>query len=319
VVAALQELGRGAVRSLHTLPGGCINHVTRVDTERGPVLLKWNGTAPAGFFEAEAEGLRALGAAVQASGAPLIVPQPLLLGGTEEGSWLLTDYIERGDMSLTAFERLGHGLALVHGEASDKVGGEGGAAVGGKPPPVPRTPGWPTDNWIGLLPQVNGPAREDEPPTAHHPSAWAAFWAERRLRPQLAIARQRGFCDAEVFDEVLALVPVALPPGLPLGLLHGDFWSGNFMISEDRVPAIFDPAVYVGHGEVDLAMSELFQGFEPDFYAAYHEVRPISREYREFRKELYQLYYLLVHVNLFGEFYEALAYGAAARVVRALR
>lgn len=279
--------------------------MTRVDTARGSTLLKWNATAPSGFFDAEVEGLRALGAAALASGARLIVPEPLFAGETDAGAWLLTQYVETGDESHMALERLGHGLALLHGET-------------GHEPALPLVPGWPTDNWIGTLPQANSPVglNADAPDSR---SEWARFWVGRRLAPQIDMARNRGLCQSEIFDEVVELTPTALPHGLPVGLLHGDLWSGNYLIGTDRVPAIFDPAVFLGHGEVDLAMSELFGDFGPDFYSAYNDVRPISSEYHAFRKELYQLYYLLVHVILFGVQYEPLAYGNAARVVRALR
>jgi protein-ribulosamine 3-kinase len=101
-------------------------------------------------------------------------------------------------------------------------------------------------------------------------------------------------------------------------LLHGDLWGGNWFASADGKPVLIDPAVYRGHGEVDLAMSELFGGFGPAFYAAYDEVRRITPEYEAYRKALYQLYYLLVHVNLFGGAYEAASSRAARQVLGAV-
>ncbi len=114
-----------------------------------------------------------------------------------------------------------------------------------------------------------------------------------------------------VFDQVLEVIPHALDDVERPGLLHGDLWGGNWYASEDGLPVLIDPAVYRGHGEVDLAMSELFGGFEPGFYAAYDERHGISAAYRAYRRDLYQLYYLLVHVNLFGASYVAACLGAA--------
>ena len=105
----------------------------------------------------------------------------------------------------------------------------------------------------------------------------------------------------------------------PAHLLHGDLWGGNVFPGPSGDPVLIDPAVYRGHGEVDLAMTELFGGFGEDFYRAYDEEAGISPEYGAFRRDLYQLYYLLVHVNLFGAQYESRTVASARRVVAALR
>lgn len=224
----------------------------------------------------------------------MIVPAPIAHGEADEGVWLVTEFIVEGPATSAAMRRLGEGLALLHGaDTPDTMGG----------------PGWRTDNWIGALPQRNGGSHE----------TWSAFWVEERLRVQTDLARSRGRCADSVFDEVMEVTGTALSADLPLGLLHGDLWSGNFIVRDDGVPALIDPAVYVGHGEVDLAMTELFGGFSADFRDAYHDVRPISPEYEACRRPLYQLYYLLVHVNLFGRSYERGATEAARSVVRALR
>ena len=167
--------------------------------------------------------------------------------------------------------------------------------------------GWGRDNWIGSLPQAN-------PDTA----SWGVFWRDARLRPQIEMARGGGRLRDERLDRVLEETAAALADVKRPELLHGDLWSGNTFTSRAGRPVLVDPAVYRGDGEVDLAMSELFGGFSEDFYAAYASVRRISHEYAAYRRDLYQLYYLLVHVNLFGSSYEAGTLDAAARVLRAV-
>ena len=144
--------------------------------------------------------------------------------------------------------------------------------------------GWATDNWIGLSPQQNG-WRDD----------WASFFYEKRLAPQAARARLKidSFKARELLE---GHRPQA-------SLLHGDLWSGNAGFTPDG-PVIFDPAVYYGDREADLAMTELFGGFSPQFYAAYTAAFPLDAGY-ERRKHLYNLYHLLNHLNLFGSGYRA--------------
>ena len=118
-------------------------------------------------------------------------------------------------------------------------------------------------------------------------------------------------------DRLVEVIPDALTDVERGELLHGDLWSGNAYATVDGAPGIIDPAVYRGDGEVDLAMTELFGGFGQRFYEAYNAVLPISRAYEVFKRDLYQLYYLLVHVNLFGASYERGSLAAASRVLNA--
>jgi fructosamine-3-kinase len=284
VSSSLEELGLGAriVRATR-VGGGCINHGTRVETDAGrSVFLKWNAEAPAGMFEAEVDGLRAL-RAVEGVRAP----EPLAHGA----HWLLLEHVETGRERADTSAALGRMLAELHAEG-------GGTAFG-----------WPRDNWIGSLPQAN-------PPTG----SWGAFWRDRRIAPQLERARRLGHLKRASLDRLLDVIPSALADVERPELVHGDLWGGNWLTDAGGEPVLIDPAVYRGHGEVDLAMSELFGGFDGVFYDAYHEARGgASREYAAYRRDLYQLYYLLVHVNLFGSSYEAGARRAAERVVAALR
>ncbi|HZQ72986.1 MAG TPA: fructosamine kinase family protein [Burkholderiales bacterium] len=144
--------------------------------------------------------------------------------------------------------------------------------------------GWPRDNYIGLGVQANGWCDD-----------WARFWLERRMRPQLALARRKGF---DLPEPSLALLDGHHPAP---SLLHGDLWSGNAGFCGGR-PVLFDPAVYYGDRECDLAMTELFGGFPRAFYEAYGEAYPLASGYEK-RKTLYNLYHLLNHLNLFGSSY----------------
>lgn len=294
VTEALAGVGRDDhIVSVSPVSGGCINNGARIETrDRARLFLKWNPAAPEGMFAAEMEGLRALHDAaskVEAASRPQ-VPRPLAVADDPEGpDWLLMEWLTPGSPAPDSNERLGRGLALLHAAESD------------------ATPGWREDNWIGSLPQSN---REH--------ASWTEFWREERIAPQLARARQSERLRSELFDELVDRIPQALDGVDRMGLLHGDLWGGNTFFTEGGAPALIDPAVYRGDGEVDLAMSELFGGFGTGFYSAYGDVRPLSSAYRSHRRDLYQLYFLLVHVNLFGDAYITQSERAATRVLAAL-
>jgi fructosamine-3-kinase len=205
-------------------------------------------------FAAEADGLEALGS------AGVRVPRPLRHGAAGGRAFLLMELLElkeRGD-----FAALGRMLADSHRRPGRRFG-------------------WHRDNYIGSTPQANGWMDD-----------WARFWLERRLRPQIELARRNGF--------ELELPPMrALEGHEPQpSLLHGDLWSGNAAFTGEG-PVLFDPAVYYGDREADLAMTELFGGFPAAFREAYSEAFPLPDGY-EGRKHLYNLYHLLNHLNLFG-------------------
>jgi fructosamine-3-kinase len=289
VAAANRGLGT-SIRSAAPVGGGCIHQGTRLTFESdATAFVKWSTSVPKGMFEAEAAGLAALRGASQDAGAGLVIPEVLGYGSTPEGSWLMLEYVAPGRESPESDEALGRGLALLHGVAT---AGDFG---------------WSEDNWIGSLPQSNSSN-----------DSWSGFWITERIEPQLERARRAGACRAEAFDRLLCALPAALGGLRSPTLLHGDLWSGNAFTSSTGRPVLIDPAVYRGDGEVDLAMTELFGGFAPRLYSSYSEIRPIGSEYRAFRRDAYQLYYLLAHVNLFGGGYEAGARAAAERVVAAL-
>ena len=287
VERALAQAGvGGSLRTVSSVGGGCINHGARLETDGGDVFfLKWNGGAPPGMFEREAGGLRAL-ASVRALRVPDVVAWG---GGGGSPGWLLLEHVPSGPSSAGSDERLGRGLAAIHEH------------------PEERAFGWREDNWIGSLPQANDRS-----------GSWGEFWRDRRLVPQLAAARARGHLEHATLDRVLDAVPELLADVTRPALLHGDLWSGNTYTTTSGDPVLIDPAVYLGDGEVDLAMSELFGGFGQVFYDAYREARGMSDAYFAYRRDLYQLYYLLVHVVLFGRSYVGGTLRAAERVLAAV-
>ena len=271
------------VAGKNRLGGGCIHDATRLRGEDGRFFfLKRNRSEFAESFRIEAEALGELHAA-----GGLRVPQPY--GVVESGgeAALLLEYLPMGGGTGKArYEDLGRGLAKVHETRKTAFG-------------------WHRDNWIGSTPQYNG-FEED----------WVAFLREKRLRPQIEWARERGLrlCEAEA---LLAALPAFFESYAPEpSLLHGDLWAGNVEFMDDGTPVIFDPATYYGDRETDLAMTEMFGGFPAAFWKAYEAEWPIDHGYRR-RRDLYNLYHLLNHYNLFGGGYGGSAERTVASLLRA--
>lgn len=223
-------------------------------------------------LDAEVDGL----AALRATGT-VRVPENVGAGETASEAWLELEFLELALLDRDAGGRLGEQLAALHRcyEANDLYG-------------------WPRDNFIGATPQSNQSHRN-----------WAGFFAAERLRPQLALASQHGMehtlrDKGERIAENLSAFFLDYRPAP--SLLHGDLWSGNAGMLPDGTPVIFDPAVYRGDRETDLAMAELFGGFPESFYATYRQAWPLDPGY-ETRKTLYNLYHVLNHFNMFGAGY----------------
>lgn len=253
------------------LSGGCINPSVRLDTSQGPFFLKWNDAArfPA-MFEKEALGLQAL-----ANSQTLKIPQVIGTGEVEGTSYLLLEFLEKTVGTSKSWHQLGHQLAAMHQHTSGQFG-------------------WDSDNYIGSLPQYN----------AKHES-WISFFRAERLMPQVALGAQKGLIRADVqkqFDLLCQKLPELMPSATKPSLLHGDLWSGNVLMTLHDTPCLVDPAVYYGHREAELAFTQLFGGFPNSFYDAYQEAYPLENGYRQ-RVDLFNLYPLLVHLNLFGEGY----------------
>jgi fructosamine-3-kinase len=228
--------------------------------------------AHADMAPAEADGLRAL-----AGAGAVHVPDVLAEGSSEGTAFLALSWLDiEPQRDGTA---LGRALAALH-RAKPPIGIDGDRF------------GWRRANWIGGTPQTNGWSND-----------WCAFFRDRRLAPQLALAAERGHRVLRDGERLLAAIPSLLRGHDPApSLLHGDLWSGNVGALASGDPVIFDPAVYVGDREADLAMTELFGGFDPEFYRAYNEAWKVEAGY-PMRRRLYNLYHLLNHLNLFGAAY----------------
>jgi len=251
--------------------GGCIHEAMRVQGRVGDAarsyFAKVNEAASATLFAAEAEGL----AALREAGA-VRVPHVIARGEDDEHAWLVLEWLELSPLSPASAARLGDGLARQHAMARERFG-------------------WERDNFIGASPQRNGWSDD-----------WIAFWQERRLLPQLRMAAKNRLPSRMIDrgERLIADCAAFFSGYTPRpSLLHGDLWSGNASALPDGTPVLFDPAVYAGDREADVAMTELFGGFPPDFLARYREASPLHDGYRT-RRDLYNLYHRLNHANLFA-------------------
>jgi protein-ribulosamine 3-kinase len=261
-----------------------VNECYRRESAAGPVFVK---TAPARdleMFTAEAAGLEAL------RGANAVrIPRVLGLGcgavvhvGTDvrgssangdERAWLALEWVEAGTPTRKSEALLGEQLARQHRVTQSKFG-------------------WCRDNTIGRTPQLNAQCAD-----------WVTFYRDLRLRYQLDLAASNGFDLREQGEVLLDRLPGFFKTHEPApSLLHGDLWGGNWLTDERGQPVIFDPAVYYGDREADIAMTRLFGGYGRDFYAAYEAAWPLDAGYQT-RTDLYNLYHVLNHLNLLGAGY----------------
>lgn len=269
-----------AIRRTDRIAGGDINKAYAVTLNTGDrIFMKANAKENFSFFKAEAAGLFAL-----AQTGTLATPK-ILCAGTDDGqevgySFLLMELIQSKKPVQDYWKIFGRELAALHQADASAFAADAGPF------------GFFEDNFIGARPQDNSSA-----------AAWVEFFRDKRLAPQFKAA-DANFSSAErsrVTKLLDHLDEFLIEPKRP-SLLHGDLWSGNVMAGPDGKAMLIDPAVYVGHAEADLAMTELFGGFPPDFYQAYREANPLEPGY-ENRRDLYNLYQLLNHLNLFGKSY----------------
>ncbi len=270
-----------AIRKCISIGGGCINSTYLVEDATRRFFVKVNRASGLDMFEAEADGLRE----ISATGV-IRVPHPVCAGAAEDSAFLVLEYIDFSSGRKGRAEDLGRQLADLHRVSA-------------------RQYGWWRDNTIGSTPQINTPG-----------SSWPKFWRDQRLGRQLALAESNGYGGtlqrkgARLMERLDGFFI-----GAPLpSLLHGDLWGGNCAYSATGEPVIFDPAVYYGDRETDLAMTELFGGFPAAFHAAYREAFPLDCGYPA-RKGLYNLYHVLNHLNMFGEGYLGQAEGMIDRLL----
>lgn len=263
-----------AVKKSDSLSGGCISNAYKVTFEDDlSCLIKINEHSPADMFIKEAHGLQEL----QKANA-IKVPDVILC---DEG-FILLEFISIGTKQKNFFKEFGRKFALLHKFTADEFG-------------------FYEDNYIGSSPQLN--INDDKTK-----KNWTSFYFNKRLLYQFKLAEQNGYADSSLRD---AFIKIENKIESILGgseekpsLLHGDLWSGNYMADENGEACLIDPAVYYGHREADLAMTKLFGGFSQLFYDSYNESFPL-REGWKYRENIYMLYHVLNHLNLFGSGYYA--------------
>ena len=276
---SVEEILSCKVLQIAALYGGDINISLKLETDKGLFFLKWNDNKRFPLmFEKEARGLKRI-----ADCGAINTPTVIATGNTEVEAFLLLSLIESSVQKKNFWELFGQQLATMHRCSSSKFGFD-------------------EDNYIGSLLQQN---------TTH--DTFIDFFIQERLEVQLMLAEKSGKIETKhrkAFEALYKQLPNILPIEPP-ALLHGDLWSGNYMVNDQGEPCLIDPAVYYGYREIDLAMSNLFGRFDAAFYEGYHAAYPLEKGWQE-RLPIYNLYPLLVHVNLFGGGY----LGEVERVLR---
>jgi protein-ribulosamine 3-kinase len=245
--------------------GGCINSAFRLTGSGRSYFVKVNAAHMRHMFDAEYTGLLELQQA-----QAIRIPRPIVVGEHRNHAWLVLEYMQlaphAGDSRLA-----GEQLALLHRHQAQQYG-------------------WSIDNTIGSTQQIN-----------HQELEWVRFWCRHRLGFQLQLAARNGFTGRlqQQGRKLLERVHLLMDHNPVPSLLHGDLWGGNIGYQKDGTPVIYDPAVYYGDRETDIAMTELFGRFGADFYAAYEAVWPLDSGYAV-RKTIYNLYHILNHANMFG-------------------
>jgi fructosamine-3-kinase len=249
--------------------GGSINMSVQLTTSEGSYFVKWNTADKEDMFRAESMSLKVLRDA-----EVLTVPEVIGYGSRSNKSYLILEFIQAAYRQHNYWEGFGESLAILHSHTQKSFGLS-------------------FDNYIGSLPQGNSLSNDG-----------IEFFIEHRLKPQAGLALYNNLISHKLHDKFQTLYK-ALPDLLPRerpALVHGDLWSGNVIVDHHGYVALVDPATHYGLREAEIAFTFLFGGFEPAFYEAYYEVFPMEKGFEE-RISIYNLYPLLVHVNLFGKSY----------------
>jgi len=258
------------VTGYRTASGGCINHGGELVTSKGSKFIKWNDAQRyPGMFKVEAGGLHLL-----KSVKCIAVPEVLLVDEADSKQFIVMKFVRTQSPVKNYWTLLGEQLARLHKNSSRQFGLD-------------------YDNYIGSINQIN-----------LYNSSWVDFFIKQRLACQADIAVKTNRADISLIRQLETLykkLPDHLPSEKP-ALLHGDLWSGNVMVNENGEPCLIDPAVYYGHREMELAFTKLFGGFDHGFYEAYENAFPLQPGFDK-RVDIYNLYPLLVHANLFGGSY----------------
>jgi fructosamine-3-kinase len=270
------------VEGLTAMAGGDVSDAWCAQEAGKKLFLKTGPESAFDMFDAEAAGLREL-AAVNA----VRVPRVFACGSTDSDAFIAMEWLGFKAVGTESERLLGEQLAALHRYTATQFG-------------------WHRNNTIGLTPQINTWMND-----------WTSFFREHRLIFQLELAAKNGYTgELQTQGRVLAdKLPALFVDYVPhASLLHGDLWGGNWAVA-DGYPVIFDPAVYYGDRETDLAMTRLFGGFGPAFYGAYESSWPLSIGHEK-RTSLYQLYHILNHLNIFGESYRARAVSMMSSLLR---
>ena len=279
--ALRRVLGRAVrIERRSTLGGGSINQTELIETTSGPFVVKSHDAGAGAMFQAEADGLAALGA----SGTSLVIPKVIHIAAGAQ-PFLILEYLDPGPRPKDFDARLGRGLAELHRASSPRFGFEG-------------------DNFCGATSQPN-------PWT----DRWVEFYGAWRIGHQLALAADAGLLSSRerttIERLIMHLADWIDEPASGPSLVHGDLWSGNLHRDREGRPALIDPAVYFGHREAEFGMMLLFGGFSNRVIEAYEEAFPLEPGWRD-RNAIYQLYHLMNHLNLFGGGY----HGEVMTIVR---
>ncbi|WP_372647607.1 fructosamine kinase family protein [Draconibacterium sp.] len=268
------------VMSSSVLSGGCINHASKIDTNCGSFFLKWNSYCESDIFTREAESLRELS---KASDGTVSVPKVFYAKEIDETpAFLVMEYLEPGGSDQSV--RLGRGLARIHKYRHDKFG-------------------FYSDNYCGATTQNN-----------NWGDSWVSFYRNRRLSFLITMIRESRGLDSSylrLFEKLLDRLNLLIPNEEKASLIHGDLWSGNYMLTTNG-PALIDPAASYSHREMEFGIVSMFGGFSSRFFDAYNEEFPLDSGWRE-RNQLYQLYHVLNHYYLFGGAYLQQAVAIAKR------
>lgn len=264
--------------------GGSINQTVKISDGSTSYFVKLNRPELLYMFEAESAGLQEL------DQSDFVIPDVICSGKNSQAAWLVLQNLQLGAGNQQSFSKAGESFARMHQIRSERFG-------------------WSMENTIGSTPQINDWTTE-----------WSEFWKVHRLGYQIQLAEKNGY-GRSVIDKSSLLADEChhffTHDPFP-SLMHGDLWSGNLSFDENGQPAIYDPAVYYGDREADLAMTELFGGFSHSFYDAYNQTFPLDAGY-QVRKRLYNLYHILNHMNLFGGGYEHQALSMAESLLGELR
>lgn len=257
---------------MSSISGGCINNCFHLKLNNGVELfLKENSDQYKDMFKVEAEGLKAL----SNTKGPRI-PEVYSVDTMQNKQYLTLEYIYPGNKNKNFWENFGRNLAIMHNlNSSDFYG-------------------FNNNNYIGSTKQINNIEK-----------SWISFFGHNRLYYQAKLALKNNLCDYTLLkkiEKIISKLPDIIDEPQKSSLLHGDLWGGNYMVDTNGDAVLIDPAVYYGHREADLAMTELFGSFNTIFYKSYNETYPLLPGYRE-RKDLYNLYHILNHLNLFGSSY----------------